>query len=339
MKIIGKKEESYRVPDELNDFQRKLYLHLIDWKWGNITKEPGYYGDIPYDAILPEKHIDSLPIIYPGIKEKVEDHIKNTDLRKHKFFNHMASSQAACFNLFFPILLEKSSAEGILGQILPSFKKIAVNELCDGFQFEYGGGSVDLLKDHSPVSGTDSDLAIAYYNKNDELCMWLIEHKLSEPEFTKCNAAISKGRKEHHDCSDIIRILENPDLCYYHSEKKYAYWEYLKCDTTHFDINMIKRYEECPFKGGNNQLWRNQLLAIAIELSDDHPYTNVRFSVVHHSGNSELSNDITKHISKLKKKDRFFTFTSLDIIQASIESGNKALAEWANWYKELYYFE
>jgi hypothetical protein len=215
MKIIGKNEKSYRVPDELNNFQRKLYLHLIDWKWENITKEPGYFKGIPYDAILPEKHIESMPIIYYGIKDKVKNHINNTGLKEHKFLNHMVSSQAACFNLFFPILLEKSSAEEIFGQILPDFNRIAVNELRDGFQFEYGGGTVDLLKDHSPVSGTDSDLAIAYYNKNDELCMWLIEHKLSEPEFTKCSAAISPGRKDYHDCSDINKILENPDLCYY----------------------------------------------------------------------------------------------------------------------------
>jgi len=43
----------YRLPNDLNDFQLSMYIHLIDWKWNHLTPEPGYHASKPYDAILP----------------------------------------------------------------------------------------------------------------------------------------------------------------------------------------------------------------------------------------------------------------------------------------------
>ena len=51
------------------------------------------------------------------------------------------------------------------------------------------------MNDHSKQAGTDADVAIAYYNTEDKLCLWLIEHKLSEREFTECGAYKSKANK------------------------------------------------------------------------------------------------------------------------------------------------
>jgi len=35
---------SCRLPGSLNPFQQKLYIHLINWKWRHITREPGKSG-------------------------------------------------------------------------------------------------------------------------------------------------------------------------------------------------------------------------------------------------------------------------------------------------------
>jgi len=47
---------SYRLPNELSEFQEDLYVRLIDMKWRNLTKEPWIHRhngrDIPYDAIM-----------------------------------------------------------------------------------------------------------------------------------------------------------------------------------------------------------------------------------------------------------------------------------------------
>jgi hypothetical protein len=36
-------QSSYRLPRTLSDFQRDLYVHLIDWKRKHITSESGNY--------------------------------------------------------------------------------------------------------------------------------------------------------------------------------------------------------------------------------------------------------------------------------------------------------
>lgn len=64
--INGKK---YRLSSELNDFQQKMYVNLIDWKWSKITKEPGFYKGKPYDALLPDELKEKLhPLYEPIIK-------------------------------------------------------------------------------------------------------------------------------------------------------------------------------------------------------------------------------------------------------------------------------
>jgi len=72
----------------------------------------------------------------------------------------MASSQAACFNLFLPILREKKIADTVLKKVNPKFHELAVHELEGGFQFEYWDNT-NPLNDHSIAAGTDSDVAIA----------------------------------------------------------------------------------------------------------------------------------------------------------------------------------
>jgi hypothetical protein len=31
----------YKLPSPLTDFQKEIYVHLINWKWKNITREEG----------------------------------------------------------------------------------------------------------------------------------------------------------------------------------------------------------------------------------------------------------------------------------------------------------
>jgi hypothetical protein len=67
-----------------------------------------------------------------------------------------------------------------------------------------------LSGDHSARLETDSNIAIAYYNKDNELCLWLIEHKITEKEFTECCGNKSDGRdKLKHQCEkSFLEILK-----------------------------------------------------------------------------------------------------------------------------------
>jgi hypothetical protein len=248
----------------------------------------------------------------------------------------MASSQAANVNLFLPVLLH-STANQMLNLLKEDFKDLAINELYKGFRIEFWDGNSNtdkgLLGDHTAIAGTDSDIAIAYYNKENELCLWLIEHKLTEKEFTECGGAKSKGRKQNHDCTrSFSEILKNKDLCYYHSGSKYEYWNITEANQSFF-VNH-SNHKSCPFKGGMNQLWRNQLLGFAIEKLGK--YKHVHFSVVHHPDNDALRNSIDQYKDLINSNPKFSVFTSKDVIDIACKVSDSALQTWVDWYKELY---
>lgn len=341
MKIVSNGNDTYKLPNKLTRFQEDLYIHLINWKWLKIAKEPGlskYDGKwYEYDAILPKSVHKNFPIIYPDILVELKSHLKTFYFKLHKYFNHMASSQAANVNLFFPILLN-TNANAVLCQIKTDFKSLAVDKLFKGFRVEFWDGNSKkekgLLGDHSARSGTDSDIAIAYYNNENELCLWLIEHKLSEKEFTECGGYKSDGRnKTKHLCGKSFSdILINKNLCYYHDIRKFNYWDITDSNKSFF-ANADK-YEKCPFKGGMNQLWRNQMLGLALEKEKE--YKHVYFSVVKHPGNTSLDKSIKEYKSLINNNPKFSVFNSSDVIKAAESINDSELNKWIIWYKELY---
>ena len=76
MRIFEVDEKQYHLPNNLNAFQFKMYIHLINWKWENITREPGYNKGIIYDAFFPGKLEVQLLPLYPPLKERFLEHQK-----------------------------------------------------------------------------------------------------------------------------------------------------------------------------------------------------------------------------------------------------------------------
>ena len=334
MKIHTINGNEYRLPGGLNDYQLQMYVHLINWKWEHITEEAGYYRGEAYDAILPDRYADALKVVYPDIIPVIRVHQSKFPFRIHKFFNHMASSQAANINLFIPILTSESANE-VLRQLNPQFDRLAIEYLDMGWRIEYWDEPYGTLGDKTEVSGTDSDTGIAYYNHIGELCLWLIEHKLTEAEFTTCGGYRSKGRKPKHDCSFCFaEILEKKETCYYHDVRKFNYWDITKANKAFF-VNH-KDYDSCPFVGGENQLWRNQLLAFAIEQDERQPYKHVHFSVVKHPRNTALDATIASYKNLIGDNPKFTTFSSDDMVDAALATGDSQMKHWINWYKDLY---
>lgn len=328
----------YKLPNDLNPFKLDLYAHLINWKWKNITKEPGIniHKGIPieYDAILPHSVRENYPIIYEDILEMLKAHNSKFPFRMHTFFNHVASSQAANINLFLPIL-KSVKADEIFRKVKKDFDRVARNELDNGFRIEYWDEPFGNLNDKTKVSGTDTDIAIAYYNKEDNLCLWLIEHKLTEAEFTECGGFKSKGRKPQHDCTKCFSdILNDKNFCYYHDVRKFNYWNITGSNKSFF-VNH-NQYSQCPFQGGMNQLWRNQLLGLSIESDPRQRFEKVYFSVVRHPDNIHLAKTINNYKSLVDGNDKFSEHTSKEFVNAAESLNDTTLNKWIIWYKELY---
>lgn len=336
----------YKLPNELNEFQSEMYVHLINWKWKNICKEPGISGNLEYDAILPDACVSDgrSPLIYPGVAANLGQHRKKNKFRIHRHFYHMASSQAANVNLFLPIL-HHPNVDQVLGRIKPDFSSLAKDQLDNGYCIEFWGGNFEgmdigsgnagLLGDKAATSGTDSDMAIAYRDRDGELCLWLIEHKLTEDDFTTCGGFRSRGRQSQHDCDMCFSdIVKDKKLCYYHDVRKFNYWKLTEAYQAFFSNHTS--YPSCPFRGGMNQLWRNQLLALAIEQDSEQPYKRVTFSVVKHPANTYLDATLDAYRHLIAASPRFSVFTSIDVIDAARATADETLQSWIDWYRDLY---
>ena len=334
MKTYTIEGREYRLSNTLNPFQLEMQVHLVNWKRENITREPGLHHGHPNDAILPERLVGQYPLLYPFILPTFKHHKEDFHFHLHQYFNHVASSQAANVNLFLPVLLH-SNVNVILRDLNPDFARLALSELDHGYRLEYWDEPYGTLGDRTPISGTDADIAIAYYNHENELCLWLIEHKLTEAEFTTCGGSKSKGRKAIHTCSKpFSEILDDKPVCYYHSANRYNFWDITDANRAFF-VNHAK-HPTCPFIGGMNQLWRNQLLGLSIEQDERQPYKHVTFSVVKHPRNTYLDQSIAEYTDMVANNPKFSVYTSKAVLDAAAGLNDPELDQWIAWYQELY---
>lgn len=334
MKVFAIDGQEYRLPGILNPFQKEMYIHLIHWKWAHITHEPGADRGGLYDAIVPAEYVDQFPMLYPAIVPALKEHLQKYPFRIHKYFNHMASSQAANLNLFL-FILRHANANAIFAKLKPDFARLAISELDHGYRIEFWDEPFSNLGDKSATTGTDTDIAIAYYNHQDELCLWLIEHKLTESEFTTCGGFRSKGRQAKHDCNKSFSdILADKQICYYMDIRQFHYWTITETNQTLFANHA--QHAHCPFQGGMNQLWRNQLLALSIEQDERQPYKHVTFSVVKHPKNTALNQTLRTYQELIAGNPKFSIFTSAEVIEAASSLQDGELNQWATWYKSLY---
>jgi hypothetical protein len=122
--------------------------------------------------------------------------------------------------------------------------------------------------------------------------------------------------------------MEDHNKCYYHERCGDYYWDVMDKHSTFF----TGKYDGngCPFRGGMNQLWRNQLLAL--ELENSGVFDEVYFSVVSHPENSFLDKTINEFRVLTNNSPKFYDFKSNVLVDKAI----KYLPDWACWYKKVY---
>lgn len=286
---------------------------------------------------------DKQMLMEPRIVEAIENHRKIRRFEYHRFFEagHVASSQAACFNLFLPIMISDHAAE-VLACVKPDIKKIDDSRLDHGYCFEYWrekplydeSSDKGLLNDHSKIYGTDADFAVSYIDKDEKKCLWLIEHKLTETEFTCCNVYHnSKHSKERVICDGLsfADLVNEPNKCYYTWKRHFAYWSHTTQELfPGINVNM----KGCPFKDGMCQLWRNVLLAE--EARKSYGYDKAFFSVAKPEGNI-LLNDSISRFSEIVKTDMFSVIDPKELFRAANAFDDELLHDWRKWYASVYF--
>jgi hypothetical protein len=333
MRVVRRNGMEYRLASSLNSFQEEMYLHLVDWKRTHITEERGE-GRKDLDTFLPEELKRELRMVYPPVVERLRQHERECTFQFHTGVDHVASSQIACVNLLLPVLYSDRSDE-VLTTLRPDFEAVARDHLDDGFRFEFWDEPYGSLNDKRETTGTDADVAVAYHDRDGRLCLWLIEHKLTENEFTKCRGRRSSKRLPRHDCSGgFVDILDDKHACYYHDAKDYAYW--ILTDRFRDFFPGHAEFAGCPFAGGMYQLWRNQLMALSIEYDDRQPFERASFSVMKHPRNSALDGTLDQYRTLVGDTPKFSVLTSEQVVSAAERIGDRVLDEWAAWYRDLY---
>ncbi len=143
-------------------YANQMKVHLAAYKQ-NVLKihQSGTWRDREYKHILPSANIEMN--VLPAIRSDLFAYIESTrTLKLHRDFAHLNSSQAACFNFFFPILMNPTSYTSKL----LSLKGTSIKE----WEFEHV--SVES-------EGTNFDLWVL----NNDGSEAFVEFKLTENEF------------------------------------------------------------------------------------------------------------------------------------------------------------
>ena len=107
-------KENKLLKKHLAKYKKETLKISENGKW-NVNKKE-------YDHILP-KEFWKENIINSGYHKEILSRIKSDKIKLHSDFNHLNSSQALCFNLFFPIFFEDKFAF-LLKEIVPKDVKI-----------------------------------------------------------------------------------------------------------------------------------------------------------------------------------------------------------------------
>ena len=111
------------------DFRGRVLEHLGEYKRTVLgVAESGKWRGKCYSHILPETMM-TLNLI-EGYRGELWEFLRHRRIKLHGRFHHLNSSQAVCFNFFYPML-----AEGVTGLLLDVLQ--CGSEVFDGGEFEY----------------------------------------------------------------------------------------------------------------------------------------------------------------------------------------------------------
>lgn len=84
----------------------KLKLHLTNYKIDKLTTECWVWkkSGRKYGHILPEPRLNLIDVSY---KDEFDKFYEDKKEKLHMYFSHLTSSQALCFNLFYPLCINK----------------------------------------------------------------------------------------------------------------------------------------------------------------------------------------------------------------------------------------
>ena len=263
------------------EYKRRKWPALDDGVW---SQNKAY----SYPHILPDGYIEYN--FAPGLLPHLKAYLDSCDIQLHSEILNLRSSQACCWNFFFPLRQDLEIASKALRFLLPGVKKVL------DIEFEYTGpdGTTNWLSE--PPSGkrgqnrTSADATIWWTDNSGQNNLTVVEWKYTEAEFGSYGGYNSNKNLQKVKCRNLSVDSISPERDCYLAESNSLecsrrYWEHLK--SVGISLSLFRGKAGCPFIGPFNQLMRLQLLAAYTKIHDKN-LDRVEVAVVCFKGNSHL---------------------------------------------------
>jgi hypothetical protein len=225
--------------------------------------------------------------IYEPIALELFSYLSKEDIEIHSGIRNLKSSQAACFNILFPMKQDLNLAKSALGHFLPNVESV------HNIEFEYTGPPEITEWLGEPTKGkrgqnrTSIDAAVFWTSKDGKNNISLIEWKYTERNFGACSVYSSAEQKIICDKVNISSGEDPALICPLSIERKgnsRRYWEHL--ETLGVFLDRMATIAGCPFRTPLYQIMRQ--CEIAAYLRSNHAADSVEVVVVSFGGNSAL---------------------------------------------------
>jgi hypothetical protein len=250
----------------------------------------------------------------------------------------MRSSQCFALNLFGPVKLNAPWAFDVWSSYFPGVRAV-------DFEYPREGDPLDETKPRGYTARTRADVRLDASGDDT----WLVEVKLTEPEFGPCSAGHDRANHLRlSSCDAEFRSLEVLSESCYLDRLGRRYFSMLTAADSLVDAAKLAQYagHGCPFRGDLYQIMRNLLLVQHIRATERR---RARFAVVapsrdlnptlHEAGGGGGEPGLARVLRSVLKdheKDASFVVDFAAVIEAAERRSEREAQEWGAFVRERY---
>ena len=275
--------------------------------------------------------------IHPDYRDLAREVQVADEIKLHEYAAHLLSSQAFALNLFLPF--REGSQKALPERVSRTVRtRLLVEEV--RFEWVPPGALLGELEGDRPGEdepATAVDVVLWSRLEDGRRAAVLVEVKLSEDGFTKCNGRLSPGNRRRDVCDSARLFLGDPGSCYlrrpWGKRRDRRYWEIFA--ESHGSVGDAFPGADldgpCPFAGNAQQPMRN--LAIARALEQEGMVHAAWFVLCAHDDNPDVAGHWNAWAELLPDPDMAPLLPASAVIDAGEAEGYRA---WAAWMRERY---
>lgn len=272
--------------------------------------------------------------VFPSLADHAERVARDDGVRIHSHAAALNSSMVFGFNLFLPFRIQDPAP---LAALLARATNLDLE--IERIAFEYGPTEI-LAETRTDPPGSDeawtsSDIGIEVRDSLGRRGIVLIEVKLTEDGFSRCNGRTSSGNRRPDVCSSARAFLAEPTACYLtrplRARRDRRYWEIFAA--AHGSVTAafpgVDQSGPCPFAFDLQQPMRNH--ALALGLVQQRRFDFARFGLVHHDDNPDVVPHWEQYRTVVTDPGMLFRVPASRVVEAGRALKAVWSAEWADY--------